>query len=167
VRILFLAFSLCTAAVAQDGAAALDKLRALVGEWDGTVEWSGARTDTGAMHVSYSTSGYGSAVVENLGGKPGAPAMTSVYHLDGNDLRVTHFCGSQNQPRLKASRIDTAKGEMDFAFVDITNLKSPDAPHVYGLELRLVTADHIIVTFLFEAAGKQSRERIDLKRVTK
>jgi hypothetical protein len=90
-----------------------------------------------------------------------------VYHLDGNDLRVTHFCGSQNQPRLKASRIDTAKGEMDFAFVDITNLKSPGAPHVYGLELRLVAADHIIVTFLFEAAGKQSRERIDLKRVTK
>ena len=92
--------------------------------------------------------------------------MTTVYHLDGADLRMTHFCGAQNQPRLKASRIDLAQGALDFSFVDITNLKSPDAPHVYGCELRFLNADHITLTFLFENGAQKSRERITLKRLS-
>lgn len=145
-------------------AAALAKLRSLAGDWEGTVEWTGARTDKGAMAVQYHVTGYGSAVLEDLGSGP-VPAMTSVYHLDGADLRVTHFCGAQNQPRLKASRIDLAGGAIDFAFVDATNLKTPDAPHVYGIELRFQAEDRMTLTFLFTDAGKLSREKIELKRV--
>src|SRR5262249_28963797 len=109
-------------------AAALAKLRALAGDWQGTFEWTGARTGGGKMSVSYSGTGYGSAVVENLI-VDGVPSMTSVYHLDGRDLRMTHYRGAQNQPRLKARRIEPAQGILDFAFVDITNAPSPDAPH--------------------------------------
>ena len=145
-------------------AAALAKLRSLAGDWEGTVEWTGARTDKGTMAVKYHATGYGSAVVEDLGSGP-VPAMTSVYHLDGADLRVTHFCGAQNQPRLKASRVDLASGAIDFAFVDATNLKTPDAPHVYGIELRFQDEDHMTLTFLFTDAGRLSREKIELKRV--
>ena len=145
-------------------AAALAKLRALAGDWQGTFEWSGARTGGGRMKVSYSVTGYGSAVVENLI-VDGVTTMTSVYHLDGADLRMTHYCGAQNQPRLKAKRIEPAQGILDFEFVDITNAPWPDAPHVDGLELRLQDADHINLTFHFIAAGKESRERIELARV--
>ena len=91
--------------------------------------------------------------------------MTTVYHLDGADLRMTHYCAAQNQPRLKASQIDIAKGILNFDFVDATNLRSPDAPHVYGLEMRLLDADHITLAFLFEGGGKRSKELIDLKRI--
>jgi hypothetical protein len=147
-------------------AAALARIRALAGDWEGTVEWTGARTDKGRMNVSYYVTGYGSAVVENLSGD-GPPSMTSVYHLDGADLRMTHYCGAQNQPRLKAKRVDLAQGAVDFEFVDITNLKSPDAPHVYGEELRFGDADHMTLTFLFESGGQKSRERIELKRVAR
>ena len=146
------------------GAAALAKIRSLAGEWEGPFEWTGARTGSGTMRVSYSLTGYGSAVVENLS-TGGDPSMTSVYHLDGADLRMTHFCGAQNQPRLKASRIDLTQGAVDFSFVDITNLKSPDAPHVNGAELRFIDADHITLTFLFESGAQKSRERIVLKRL--
>jgi hypothetical protein len=93
--------------------------------------------------------------------------MTSVYHLDGADLRVTHFCGAQNQPRLKALRIDFGHGTLDFDFVDITNLRSPDSPHVHGLEIHLIDANHVTVTFLFQGGGKDSRERVSLQRVEK
>jgi len=154
-----------TAGGGTEAAAALAKIRALAGEWEGPFEWTGARTGGGTMHVSYYLTGYGSAVVENLS-SGGDPSMTTVYHLDGADLRMTHFCGAQNQPRLKASRIDLAQGVIDFSFVDITNLKSPDAPHVYGCELRFLDADRITLTFLFESGPAQkSRERIDLKRL--
>lgn len=146
------------------GAEALTQLRGLAGEWEGSFEWTGARTATGKVNATYSETGNGSAVVENLS-MDGVPAMTSVYHIDGADLRLTHFCAAQNQPRLKASKIDVAKGLLDFEFVDATNLPSPDAPHVYGLEMRMITADHITLAFLFEGGGKRSKEFIDLKRL--
>jgi hypothetical protein len=65
---------------------------------------------------------------------------------------------------LKASKIDVAGGAVDFAFVDATNLATPDAPHVTGLELRFGDEDHFTMTFLFEGGGKASRERISLQR---
>jgi hypothetical protein len=169
-RLLLLAGAVCfstlgtSQAQAAPNAAALAQLRSLAGDWEGTLEWTGARTGTGKMNATYYQTGNGSAVVENLT-VDGVPSMSSVYHLDGADLRMTHYCGAQNQPRLKANQIDVAKGILNFEFVDATNLRSPDAPHVYGLEMRLLSADHITVTFLFEAGGKQSREFIDLKRV--
>ena len=145
------------------GAAALAQLRGLAGEWEGSFEWIG-RTAAGKMNATYAVTGNGSAVVENLT-VDGVPSMTTVYHLDGADLRMTHYCAAQNQPRLKASQIDIAKGILNFDFVDATNLRSPDAPHVYGLEMRLLDADHITLAFLFEGGGKRSKELIDLKRV--
>src|SRR5262249_32903941 len=132
--------ALCLTAAAtlppSPSAAAFDRLRALEGEWSGTFEWSGARTGSGAMTVSYFVSGNGSALVETLS-VDGKPTMTTVYHRDGTDLRMTHYCGAQNQPRLKADRIDLDRGLLDFEMVDITNLASPDAPHVDGFEMDL------------------------------
>jgi hypothetical protein len=81
------------------------------------------------------------------------------------DLRMTHYCAAQNQPRLKASRIDLANGIVDFSFVDATNLSSPNAPHVHGFEMRFADTDNLTITFLFTMGGKESRERIALTRV--
>jgi hypothetical protein len=169
-RILLLAGVVCFNAMARSvpeegtSAAALAQLRGLAGQWEGSFEWTGARTATGKINATYSESGNGSAVVETLT-VDGVPSMTTVYHLDGADLRMTHFCAAQNQPRLKARQIDIAKGILDFEFVDATNLRSPDAPHVYGLEMRLLNPDHVTLTFLFEGGGKRSQEFIDLKRI--
>ena len=145
-------------------AAALARIAALAGDWAGTAEWTGARTGSYSLKARYYMTGMGSAVVEDLISENGVPSMSSVYHLDGADLRMTHYCGTRNQPRLKASKIDSAAGAVDFAFVDVTNLVSPDAPHVTGLELRFGDEDHFTMTFLFEGGGKSSRERISLQR---
>jgi hypothetical protein len=146
---------------AADGA--LARLAALAGEWEGSFEWTGGRTSRGGMNARYFTTGNGSAVVENLI-MDGVPVMTTVYHTDGPDLRMTHYCAARNQPRLKASKIDLAGGSIDFAFVDATNLSAPDAPHVNGLEVRFGDDDHVTLTFLFEGGGKPARERISLLR---
>jgi hypothetical protein len=92
--------------------------------------------------------------------------MTSVYHLDGPDLRMTHFCGAGNQPRLKASRIDDAQGIVQFSFVDATNLVVQPA-HVDAVEIRFVSADQLVVQFTFVGGGKTSTEHLDLQRVHK
>jgi len=142
---------------------ALGQIKALTGNWSGTFKWTGGRQDSGSMNASYYVTGNGSAVVENLINES-TPVMTSVYHLDGHDLRMTHFCGAQNQPRLKARRIDLDHGAIDFDFVDATNLRSPDAPHVHGLEIRLIDPNHLTLTFLFQSGSVESREEINLKR---
>jgi ABC-type lipoprotein export system ATPase subunit len=136
-----------------DSSKALGQMKALIGNWSGTFQWTGGRNDSGSMNATYYVTGNGSAVVENLINES-TPVMTSVYHLDGRDLRMTHFCGAQNQPRLKARRIDLDHGAIDFDFVDATNLRSPDAPHVHGLEIRLIDANHLTLTFLFQSGRK-------------
>ena len=145
---------------------ALGQIKALTGNWSGTFKWTGGRHDSGSMNATYYVTGNGSAVVENLMNES-TPVMTTVYHLDASDLRMTHFCGAQNQPRLKARRIDLDHGAIDFDFVDATNLRSPDAPHVHGLEIRLIDPNHLILTFLFQSGSVESREEINLKRTEK
>src|SRR5262245_7580358 len=159
-----LGFAAMVSAEEVPSARVLERLRGLAGDWEGSLEWSGARTGTGPVRASYSTSGYGSAVVENLFmGDDKLPSMMSVYHLDGSDLRMTHYCGAQNQPRLKASRIDEAGGVVQFAFVDGTGLVEHPA-HIAGIELRFLPDDRLVVEFTFEGAGKTSKEHIELKR---
>ncbi|HWS71523.1 MAG TPA: hypothetical protein VN605_05390, partial [Thermoanaerobaculia bacterium] len=143
--------------------AAIEKIRGLVGEWSGTYEWSGARTDKGEMNAVYSLTGNGSAVIESLS-VGSEPSMSSIYHLDLDDLRVTHYCAARNQPRLRARTIDLPKGLLEFEFVDATNMRSADAPHVHGLELHFDADDRLTIVFLFRSGAQVSRETILLHR---
>ena len=142
---------------------AFDKIRSLAGDWTGTFVWSGARSSSGKMDAQYYLTGGGSAVVENLI-SGGSPIMTSVYHRDGNDLRMTHYCAARNQPRLKATAFSPDGSHITFSFVDVTNLASPEAGHVHGFEIQFLAPDHITLTFHFLAGSKQSDELIDLTR---
>jgi len=161
---LLVGFTITGLALAQGKeSAAFDKLRNLAGDWEGSFTWSGGRTDSGKMEAQYYATGNGSAVVENLISN-GNPVMTSVYHLDGSDLRMTHFCAAQNQPRLKATMIDLDRGQLTFDFVDITNLRSPTTGHVEGLEIRFLQPDRVNLHFRFKGNSKESNELIDLTR---
>ncbi len=151
-------------ALAADAASDLQRLRALVGRWHGTVEWSGARAEKGEMDAEYSLTGHGSAVVENLVSQ-GEVLMTSVYHLDGPTLRMTHYCGAGNQPRLRAEPAGEDPRRIRFVFVDATNLADPRAPHVDGAELFFRDATHVDLSFHFTAPRGDSLERIALTRV--
>src|SRR5262245_50719573 len=153
-----------SAAAAGPGAdAPFDWIKGLAGEWEGTFEWSGGRTGKVDLRVRYRLTGNGTAVVEDLimGDEP---SMTSVYHLDGADLRMTHYCGAGNQPRLKATAIDTGKRSIHFDLVDVTNLKGPTAGHVTGVDLLLSQPDRLELAFTFQGSGVASYERIQATR---
>lgn len=149
------------AAVPTPADAAFAWLKGLIGTWQGKAEWTGARTGSYELTATYSLTGNGSAIVENLSTGP-VPSMTSVYHEDGVDLRMTHFCGAGNQPRLKASEIDEARRIVHFKMVDVTG--RVDHGHVDEVELRLPDADHLTILFTFRGPGAESLERIDLKK---
>jgi hypothetical protein len=142
------------------------RMSGLAGDWEGTFEWSGARTASGTLGTTYSLTGNGSALIETLI-MGGTPSMTTVYHLDGPDLRMTHFCGARNQPRLKAKRIDVEGGGVDFDFVDATNVGPSNPSYVRGFELRMLDPDRLHLKFVFGAGEKQAIEDISLRRVKK
>jgi hypothetical protein len=151
-------------AAAVNAPEALSRLRSLEGKWSGTYEWTG-RADKGETVATYHVTGNGSAVIEDLA-MNGKPSMTSAYHLDNGDLRMTHYCGAGNQPRLKASAVDLAANRFRFELLDITNLAAPDAPHVQGFTLQIVDNDHLVLDFDFTAKGKSSVEHIVLTRAS-
>jgi hypothetical protein len=148
------------------GARMFARMRGLVGAWEGTLEWSGARTGSGTLRVTYHLTGGGSALVEDLLMDEGdIPAMTTVYHLDGADLRMTHYCAAQNQPRLKATRIDDATGSATFTFIDVTNAAAHPA-YVDGFFMHIIDPDHLNIRFEFgRTSPKRATENIVLQRV--
>jgi hypothetical protein len=168
ILVLYLPLSIWGQPVNLNGGAdsAFAWIKSLAGEWEGPYEWSGGRTGKGRYSARYYLTGYGSTVVEDLIAD-GKPVMTSAYHLDGSDLRMTHYCAAGNQPRLKASLIDEGKKIIRFEFVDVTNLKSPSAGYVQGVELRFRDENHITLIFTFRGAGAESYEQIELTRLSR
>jgi len=142
-----------------------ERLKTLAGEWEGTFEWSGGRTGSGNLRVTYALTGGGSALVENLV-MGGVPTMTTVYHLDGSDLRMTHYCAARNQPRLKAVRFDEGQGSAEFALVDVTGVGPKNPGHVQAFFVRLLDPDRINLRFTFGGGpGRPAVENILVRRV--
>jgi hypothetical protein len=162
------ALFLCAAAPADVGEAPgprmFERMKALGGEWEGTFEWSQGRAGGGPLRVTYSVTGAGSALIETLV-QGGVPTMTTVYHLDGSDLRMTHYCAARNQPRLKATQVDAAKGSAEFTFVDVTGVGPKNPGHVEGFLIELLDADRLHLRFTFGGGPGSGVENIYVRRV--
>src|SRR4051794_21783575 len=135
--------ALTTAAPAEDKPAAkahagLEKMKKLAGTWV-EADKDGKPTDK-VVSVIKVTAG-GSAVTETL--FPGQPMeMVSIYHLDGSDLLMTHYCALGNQPRMKADPKSPAN-QIRFKFAGGTNLDPAKDMHMHEGTLTFIDADHI------------------------
>lgn len=128
--------------------AAFARLKGLAGTWE-------ADTEMGKARLTYEVVANGSAVIEReeIHG-PEAGTMYTVYHLDGGKLRLTHYCMAGNQPRMVASRVDAAAGEIVFSFEGAGNLASADAGHMRSAQLRLVDDNNFTSAWTFYENGK-------------
>jgi len=130
------------------GAAALEKLKALAGDW---VEIEPKVGEKGAVAVMYRVTGAGSAVVSTLA--PGTPhEMVSVWHRDGNDLVMTHYCAAQNQPRFRTRTVPANVIAMEFD--GGTNLDSAKDVHIHAVKVELLGEDEIRETWIGWKDGK-------------
>lgn len=113
----------------------LDRFRALQGEWVATEGEA-----KGKVQVVYRVTGGNSAVVETL--FPGsAHEMVTIYHRDGNDLVLTHYCAAGNQPRMRAKRYDGKK--IVFNFDGGTNFTPDKDMHMHQAWIEFVSADEL------------------------
>jgi len=129
-----------TLAVAQDtrpAASAFDRFKALAGEW---IDVDGTGGAKGAVLATYRITGGGSAVVETL--FPGARhEMTTVYHRDGNDMVLTHYCAGGNQPRMRARTVTA--NTVAFEFDGGTNVDPAKDSHMHEATIEFVSADEV------------------------
>lgn len=166
IGLLFFALYSLSAQVAENPAKAmLDKMKGLVGQWEGTYKWTGAREAKGTLKAEYYMTGYGTSLVENRMANDGTVSMSSVYHLDREDLRMTHFCAANNHPRLIAETMDEKDNVVAFEFVDITNFTNKKIGHVNGVTLKFPNPDELTLIFDYIAADGQSMETVLLNRV--
>ena len=89
--------------------------------------------------------------------------MTSLYHMDGDELRMTHFCNAGNQPRMKATTWDGGDS-IQFEFVDVTNLAAPHAYHTRTLRVQFIDEDHVNLHFVGLKEGEEVPGTLSLTR---
>lgn len=139
--------------------AGFEKLKTLVGEWQGTSGTNKPAT------ISYKLVSGGSALVERLVIE-GEGDMVTVYYVDGDRLMMTHYCAAGNQPRMLARPVKAADKSIDFAFLDATNLPDAGAGHMHALSITLVDNDHFTQQWTWRERGKDDiKELFRLKRV--
>ncbi len=122
-----------------------DALKKLVGTW------TAPGPDGKPMETQFRLTAGGSVLVETL--FPGsAEEMVTVYHMDGSDLMLTHYCMLGNQPRLKAVSAKETKKLM-FKSVGGTNMKMDDM-HMGQAIITLTDDDHYEADWCSCSSGK-------------
>jgi hypothetical protein len=126
-----------------------DRFKALTGDWVSAEDTDYAKK--GDLIARYHLTGGGSAVVEDL--FPGTPhEMTTVYHMDGEDLVLTHYCAGGNQPRMRAK---APEGDVvSFAFDGGTNIDPKKTRHMHDARIQFVSENEIRAEWNGLADGK-------------
>jgi hypothetical protein len=110
----------------SDAKAAFDRLKSLVGDWQGQPMAPNAPAPT----MSYRLTGNGTALMgTQFAGTP--HEMVTVFHLAGDELVLTHYCPGGTQPRMKLVA-GGAAGELRFDFAGGDNVDLAKGTHMHG-----------------------------------
>jgi hypothetical protein len=139
-----------------DATAAFARLKTLAGEWQGD-------TTMGKARLRYEVIAGGTSLVEHESAEKMAPMMT-VYHLDGDRLLLTHYCMAGNQPRMQATGFNPETGEIEFKFIDATNLK-PGAGHMREVKMRIGEKQLASEWTFYEKGTPKATETFEYTRV--
>jgi hypothetical protein len=152
-----LGLAVAPAAAQSKAQASFDKLKTLVGQWEGSLAGVTSK-------VSYRLVSNGSVLEETM--KNGEEdTMITIYHLDGDRLMVTHYCGAGNQPRMVAAPDPKNPSVIAFKFLDATNLSSTQEGHMRDLVLTLLDKDHITQQWTWHTQNKE--EKMELFKFTR
>jgi hypothetical protein len=125
-------------AEAKAASPAFEKFKGLAGEWVAAEDGEMARK--GDLVARYALTAGGSAVVETV--FPGSShEMVTVYHADGPDIVLTHYCVEGNQPRMRARAAGGSR--FDFEFDGGGNIDPRRDRHMHSATLELLGADEI------------------------
>jgi hypothetical protein len=79
--------------------------------------------------------------------------MVTIYHMDGKDLVLTHYCIFQNQPRLKADP-KSPDNKLVFKFAGGANIDPAKDQHMHDATFTFIDGDTIQVDWQGWSDGK-------------
>jgi hypothetical protein len=112
------------------------KLKSLVGSWEGYMEEGGTKAPA---TVDVRLTGDGSAIQHTMA-RDTPMEMVTMFHPDGKRLLATHYCAAHNQPRM-ALVPSKAPNQVAFKFLDGTNI-TPGDTHITSVVITFIDADH-------------------------
>jgi hypothetical protein len=127
--------------------AAFEQLKTLAGTWSGEMKGEGEEAETEAEQMpqpvhEFRVSAAGTVVMETMG--PGTDhEMINMYHLDGEDLMLTHYCAGGNQPSMRLNRHSSTSAKLVFDFAGGTNLDPAVDDHIHAAEITLLDEKHL------------------------
>jgi hypothetical protein len=134
----------------------LDRFKSMVGTWEGK------SPKGGTSEVTYKLAAGGTAVMADM--HMADDDMVSMYYVDGDQLLMTHFCPTNNQPRMKAV-ISPDLNTVTFDFLDATNLPGPQAGHMHrAVFLFSADAAHYSEEWTWKQEGKDSKMYFEMQR---
>ncbi len=131
----------------SEAEAMFDAIKALEGDWQGTADFEGSDAPPEGQEMppaihQFRVSAAGTVVMETM--NPGTDyEMINMYHLDGDDLMLTHYCAGGNQPSLRLAADKSSPENMVFEFAGGTNLDPAVDEHIHGAQITLVDNDHV------------------------
>jgi hypothetical protein len=123
--------------------------------------WAGKNNQGQPVQVTFRMTAGGSALMSEIHGH-GPENMITMFHMDGDRLLMTHYCGAGNQPRMKVISSDAKS--VSFEFFDGTNI-GPGDGHMQHATFTQADADHHIEEWVFLDHGKEMKEVFTLERV--
>jgi hypothetical protein len=129
----------------------LDIIKKLAGDW---VEVGKDGKATDKVVTTYRVTAGGSAVEEVI--FRGTPhEMITLYHLDGDDLMLTHYCVAGNQPSMKAEK-QSDPSRLVFQCAGGTNMKSENDEHMHRATIVWKDDNHIDSEWIEVKDGKNT-----------
>ncbi len=135
-----------------------DKIKLLAGTWQSKMP------DGSITKITYKIVSNGSTIMETISGKED-DAMITMYHLNGNNLMMTHYCSAGNQPRMKAEVNDNEIKTLNFKYIDATNLKNEQDGHMLNLDITFKDNDHFTQAWTWTKDGKNVTHTFEAERV--
>ena len=130
------------------GVQGFERLKLLAGEW---IDADGTFGTKGAVAATYKVSGGGHTVIETFPlNKP--EEMVTVYHLDGRDVVLTHYCAGGTQPRMRSKGL--TGNVLTFDFDGGANIDQAKTSHMHAAQLEFISADEIRGTWTNWSNGK-------------
>jgi hypothetical protein len=151
VAAVVFAFLTTPAKAGGSGSAAFEQLKSLTGHWE--VQPAGDSKATLDLELTAN----GSALIErfHMTEQGKQIEMISLYYLDGEQLKMTHYCMAGNQPTMHATYAPDTK-TLTFDFDSATNLKSPNDGHMHHAVYTFIDNDHFKTTWTFRKDQKDA-----------
>ncbi len=148
-QLLIIAFCVATVSAASPAASGFKKLQSLAGRWEG-------KDDQGkAVTTEFKLVAGGTAVLETLAAS-GMEEMLTVYSMDGESILLTHYCPTNNQPRMRAIPQTSEIKQLVFAFQDAGNLPDLAVGHEHKLVMDFGDNDHLTERWTWRRDGHDS-----------